>query len=53
MSAVETATIPNAKKRKRQQAPTHEFLPDGPKDEAASLGNLEFNEILDEDVSLL
>ncbi|KAF8165272.1 hypothetical protein B0H34DRAFT_793681 [Crassisporium funariophilum] len=50
-SAVEILSTPSPKrKRKRTHDDTNEFLPDGPLDEAANIGNLDFNEILDEEI---
>ncbi|KAF8195809.1 hypothetical protein K438DRAFT_785329 [Mycena galopus ATCC 62051] len=48
MTAAEVLTTPT-KKRKRKQSDVNEFLP-SPSDESADLGNLEFNEVLDEDI---
>ncbi|KAJ7507901.1 hypothetical protein B0H11DRAFT_2169546 [Mycena galericulata] len=48
MTAVEVLTTPTKRKRKQTQD-VNEFLP-VPKDESADVGNLEFNEILDEDI---
>jgi hypothetical protein len=44
-------TTPTKKKRKRgDDASANDLLPDGPVDEAAEYGNLEFDEVLDEEV---
>ncbi|KAJ7283566.1 hypothetical protein C8J57DRAFT_1432640 [Mycena rebaudengoi] len=48
MTAVEVATTPTKRKRKRTED-VNEFLP-APKDESAQFGSLEFNEILDENI---
>ncbi|KAJ7665541.1 hypothetical protein B0H17DRAFT_1184561 [Mycena rosella] len=48
MTAVEVLTTPTKRKRK-QTEDVNEFLPI-PKDVSADIGNLEFNEILDEEV---
>ncbi|KAG2042350.1 hypothetical protein BDR03DRAFT_945113 [Suillus americanus] len=48
-NAVQVVTTPVKRKRKRDDD-LHELLPDGPPDEAATYGSLEFNEILDEAV---
>ncbi|KAJ7498834.1 hypothetical protein FB451DRAFT_1358267 [Mycena latifolia] len=48
MTAVEVLTTPTKRKRK-QTEDVNEFLP-VPKDVSSDIGNLEFNEILDEDV---
>ncbi|KAJ6539423.1 hypothetical protein B0H19DRAFT_1178960 [Mycena capillaripes] len=48
MTAVEVLTTPTKRKRK-QLEDANEFLPT-PKDESAGVGNLEFDEILDEEV---
>ncbi|KAJ7228585.1 hypothetical protein GGX14DRAFT_547571 [Mycena pura] len=48
MTTVEALTTPSKRKRKRTED-VNEFLP-GPKDASVDLGNLEFNEILDEDI---
>ncbi|KAL0949468.1 hypothetical protein HGRIS_009521 [Hohenbuehelia grisea] len=49
LTSVQILTTPT--KRKRKQAPDkNEFLPDGPLDEVAALGNLDFDEVLDEEV---
>ena len=42
---------PPRRKRKRAGDESNEFLPNGPSDEAASIGNLSFNETLDEEVA--
>jgi hypothetical protein len=39
------------RKRKRAGDEPNEFLPEGPPDEAANVGSLSFNEILDEKVA--
>jgi hypothetical protein len=40
-------------KRKRKRVDDgNEFLPDGPTDDAARYGSLEFNEVFDEEVRL-
>ncbi|KAJ7276479.1 hypothetical protein B0H12DRAFT_24606 [Mycena haematopus] len=49
MTAVEVLTTPTKRKRKQPVEDVNEFLPP-PKDETANVGNLEFDEILDEDV---
>ncbi|KAJ7781158.1 hypothetical protein B0H16DRAFT_1404408 [Mycena metata] len=50
MTAVEVLTTPTKRKRKRPTAEdVNEFLP-SPKDPSTDIGNLEFNEILDEAV---
>ncbi|KAJ7638884.1 hypothetical protein FB45DRAFT_415481 [Roridomyces roridus] len=48
MTAVEVLTTPTKRKRKRTED-VNEFLP-APKDESADVGNLDFNEIQDEEV---
>ncbi|KAF7292392.1 Glutamine synthetase [Mycena chlorophos] len=50
MTAVEVLTTPTKRKRSKAAAAVNEFLPEGPKDESQDLGNLEFNEVLDEEV---
>lgn len=52
LSKLCSKTTPTKKKRKRSDD-TNEFLPDGPTDEASKYGSLEFNEVLDEDVSFI
>ncbi|KAF8238751.1 hypothetical protein L208DRAFT_1240565 [Tricholoma matsutake] len=47
-STVQVVTTPTKKKRKRHDV--NELLPNGPVDEAATYGSLEFNEILEEEV---
>ncbi|KAF7352722.1 Glutamine synthetase [Mycena venus] len=49
MTAVEVLTTPTKRKRKQPVEDVNEFLP-SPMDESADLGNLEFNEILDEEI---
>ncbi|KAG2077339.1 hypothetical protein BDR04DRAFT_1065949 [Suillus decipiens] len=48
-NSVQAVTTPVKQKRKRDDD-LNEFLPDGPPDEAAAYGSLEFNEVLDEAV---
>ncbi|KAG0709713.1 hypothetical protein DFH29DRAFT_885492 [Suillus ampliporus] len=48
-NTVQLLTTPVKRKRKRDDD-LNEFLPDGPPDEAAAYGSLEFNEVLDEAV---
>ncbi|KAJ7754232.1 hypothetical protein DFH07DRAFT_868610 [Mycena maculata] len=48
MTAVEVLTTPTKRKRKKIDD-VNEFLP-APKDESAGVGNLEFSEVLDEDI---
>ncbi|THV08473.1 hypothetical protein K435DRAFT_771969 [Dendrothele bispora CBS 962.96] len=48
-TTVEKITTPPKRKRKRVEE-KNEFLPDGPTDEAADYGSLEFDEIMDEEV---
>ncbi|KAJ8587433.1 hypothetical protein M405DRAFT_310780 [Rhizopogon salebrosus TDB-379] len=48
-NTVQILTTPTKKKRKRVDD-SNEFLPEGPADEAAAYGSLEFNEVLDEEV---
>ena len=38
------------KKKRKWDDGTNELLPDGPVDETATIGSLEFDEILDEEV---
>lgn len=49
-NAVQVVTTPVKRKRKRDDDLLNELLPDGPPDEAAAYGSLEFNEVLDETV---
>lgn len=49
-SAVQNIITPPKRKRKRTSTDHNEFFLDSQADEAANLGSLEFNEILDEDV---
>ncbi|KAG1833346.1 hypothetical protein EV424DRAFT_1617649 [Suillus variegatus] len=49
-NAVQVVTTPVKRKRKRDDDLINELLPDGPPDEAAAYGSLEFNEVLDETV---
>ncbi|PBK72668.1 hypothetical protein ARMSODRAFT_1015507 [Armillaria solidipes] len=51
MTTVEKLSTPTKKKRKRETKDVNEFLPDGPTDEAAKYGSLDFNEVLDTEVS--
>ncbi|SJL01897.1 uncharacterized protein ARMOST_05221 [Armillaria ostoyae] len=51
MTTVEKLSTPTKKKRKREAKDVNEFLPDGPTDEAAKYGSLDFNEVLDTEVS--
>ena len=46
-----TQISPPKRKRKRAGDEFNEFLPKGPPDEAANIGNLSFNETLDEKVA--
>lgn len=48
-NSVQAVTTPVKQKRKRDDD-LNELLPDGPPDEAAAYGSLEFNEVLDEAV---
>ncbi|KAG6857107.1 hypothetical protein H0H87_009668 [Tephrocybe sp. NHM501043] len=48
-SAVQAVTTPPKRKRKRLDD-VNEFLPQGPADEAATYGSLDFGEILDEEI---
>ncbi|KAG2056353.1 hypothetical protein BDR06DRAFT_1006064 [Suillus hirtellus] len=45
-NAVQVVTTPVKRKRKRDDDLLNELLPDGPPDEAAAYGSLEFNEVL-------
>ncbi|KAH7921823.1 hypothetical protein BV22DRAFT_1071622 [Leucogyrophana mollusca] len=45
-NTVQAITTPTKRKRKRDDS----LLPDGPPDEAASYGSLEFNEVMDEEI---
>ncbi|KAG1907108.1 uncharacterized protein F5891DRAFT_940717 [Suillus fuscotomentosus] len=49
-NAVQVVVSPLKRKRKRDDDLLNELLPDGPPDEAAAYGSLEFNEVLDETV---
>ncbi|KAG2116110.1 uncharacterized protein F5147DRAFT_676008 [Suillus discolor] len=49
-NTVQVVTTPVKRKRKRDDDLLNELLPDGPPDEAAAYGSLEFNEVLDEAV---
>ncbi|KAF7355388.1 Glutamine synthetase [Mycena sanguinolenta] len=49
MTAVEVLTTPTKRKRKRPVEDVNEFLP-FPKDETANIGNLQFDEVMDEQV---
>ncbi|KAF7301739.1 Glutamine synthetase [Mycena indigotica] len=49
MTAVETLTTPTKKRKRAKASDVNEFLPT-PKDETEDVGNLEFNEVLDEEV---
>ncbi|KAH6915378.1 hypothetical protein BKA70DRAFT_1258806 [Coprinopsis sp. MPI-PUGE-AT-0042] len=48
LTAVEAMITP-ARRKRVKLSQKNEFLPEGPSDEAVDLGNLEFNEILDEE----
>ncbi|KAK0490930.1 hypothetical protein IW261DRAFT_1547212 [Armillaria novae-zelandiae] len=50
MTTVEKLSTPTKKKRKREAKDVNEFLPDGPTDEAAKYGSLDFNEVLDTEI---
>ncbi|KAK0486868.1 hypothetical protein EDD18DRAFT_651532 [Armillaria luteobubalina] len=50
MTTVEKLSTPTKKKRKREADDVNEFLPNGPTDEAAKYGSLDFNEVLDTEV---
>ncbi|KAK0206458.1 hypothetical protein DFS33DRAFT_1255799 [Desarmillaria ectypa] len=50
MTIVEKLSTPTRKKRKHEAKDVNEFLPDGPTDEAAKYGSLDFNEALDAEI---
>ncbi|KAK0191044.1 hypothetical protein F5146DRAFT_931348 [Armillaria mellea] len=50
MTTVEKLSTPTKKKRKRDAKDVNEFLPEGPADEAAKYGSLDFNEVLDTEI---
>ncbi|KAK0230875.1 hypothetical protein IW262DRAFT_1262902 [Armillaria fumosa] len=52
MTTVEKLSTPTKKKRKREADDVNEFLPNGPTDEAAKYGSLDFNEVLDTEILL-